>query len=1019
MRKKYVLALWIIGVFSLSVIGQEKMVTGTVTDVDGQPLLGASVIVKGASRGTLTDFDGKYTIEVSDSDILEFSYVQHLPQDIEVGDQTVIDVVLIPDNVLGTVIITGYNSYREDEKTSSVSLVAPEEIEQVPIASLDQVLQGRVAGVNVSTGSGQPGQSATLTIRGLGSINGDVEPLYVIDGVFVDQDNFRSLNANDIENITVLKDASASALYGSRAAGGVVVITTKRGKFNSPLKFTYRTQYGISFRPNPGFDVLDSQQLLEYQRLLSSGAGNGLTDAEIAEMAQVNTNWRDILFRTGIVNSHEVTVSKGSDNARSYTSFGYYEQEGITQGTDLQRFTFRTNNDIRNDRFSLRTNLTANFSESNFTIDRARNTAGGALDNPFIVPFIGLPFQDAFNEDGSLNTTGTIASGALNADGTVNAQGANGFLNTPYLALNTAEFNTDSEEELRIIGSVNATLELVKNVKVGATLGVDYLQQNGTNIVSPRSIRGLITPTAAAVVKGSRTESDFRQLAVNFNTNLTYENTFNDVHEFKISLFTEYVKNHSRFFGFTGFGLNPLFENSIAGITNGQVIELDASGAETRPFIPNLFGAQVDTGLFSYFGVADYGYDRRYNVRASLRRDGSSFFPDDNAFATFWALSGRWNISNENFFNSKKLFSNLAARISIGTVGNQNLGAPFAQFDLFSPGTGINASPSIVPSALGNPNIVWETTTQFNFGLDFSMLDSRLSGTIDLYRNDTKDVLINRNLSITAGIGTIPDNVGEIRNQGVDLELNYQLLRNQNNGLQIDLFANVNYNDNEVLQLIDGEERLGNLGVGQSLGEFRLVRYAGVNPANGEPLYLDANGQITNQFNADDAVFLGKGTQPLYSGGFGADIKWKGFSLNMLWSFAAKQYRTNGSLAVIEDPSLVGFANQSTTVLDAWMQPGDITDVPNPLLGGFRFQAGDRYLENSSFLRLRNVVLGYTFKGDDLPSKLFDSLRLYAQGQNLLTFTRWRGFDPESNTGSSFFEFPTARTITFGVDVNF
>lgn len=1000
-----------------TLFAQNQTVTGTVTEANG-PLPGATILIKGTNSGTQTDFDGKYSIEASSNDVLVISYVGYLKQEVPVGLKSQINVKLVQDNALEEVVITGYSNFTKDKQTSSISVVAPEEIEQVPIASIDQVLQGRVAGLNVSTGSGQPGQSATITIRGINSFNGDTEPLFVIDGVFVDQDNFRSLNANDIANITVLKDASASALYGSRGAGGVVVITTKRGSFNQPLEVSYRTQYGVSVSPTAGFDVLNSQELLEYQRRLGVGTGSGLSDDAIAELAQVDTDWRNLLFSNGSTNSHEINISKGSESSRSYTSLGYFEQEGITLGSALQRFTFRTNNDIRSDKFTFSTSFTANFSQSDFIVDRNRGgNTGGQLDNPFIVPFIGLPFFDAFNPDGSLNTIGTVESNALNPDGSFNDP--NGFLNTPFLALNTARFNTDNEEELRLIGNINASYEILKNVTIGSTFGADFRSQNNTAIISPNSIRGLITPTADADVKGSRTEADVRDLRVNFNTKLNYANTFNDVHRLDVSLFTEYNKRHFRSFGFTGFGLNPLLENSIDGLTNGTVVEIE-NGAEARPFIPNFFGAQNDRGLLSFFGVLNYGYDGKYEFQASARRDGSSFFPDDFEFGTFGAVSARWNIDKEDFIDTSGFIQQLALKGSYGTVGNQELFIPFGQFDLFSSGIGFNSTPALFPAQLGNDRLKWEETTQINVGVEFALFkNGALSGTVDVYQNTTEDGLLFRPLSLTSGFGTIPDNIGSLRNSGVDVELALSLVNNPSSDFYASIFVNANYNKNEVLELFDGEERVGNLGVGQAIGEFRLVRYAGVNPSNGEPLYFNADGELTNQFNGDDAVFLGKGTQPLYTGGFGGDISYKGFSMNMLWSFAAEQYRTNGSLAVIEDPSLAGFANQSTTVLNAWQQPGDITDIPDPLLGGFRFQAGDRYLENSSFLRLRNVVLAYTLDGTKAKKQVFRNARFYVQAQNLVTFTEWRGFDPETNTGSAFFDFPTPRTFTVGLDLNF
>lgn len=1000
-----------------ALFAQGRIITGTVTEANG-PLPGATVVIKGTSTGTQTDFDGNYSIEAASSDVLSFSYVGYKTLELAVGSQNRVNAELELDNSLDEVIITGYNTYTKDQVTSAVSTVSPKAIEQVPIASIDQVLQGRVAGVNVGTASGQPGQSATIRIRGAGSFSGDTEPLFVIDGVFVDQDNFRSLNANDIANISVLKDASASALYGSRAAGGVIVITTKRGTFNSPLKVNYRTQYGISSKPVANFDVLNSQQLLEYQRNLGVGAGANLSDEQISELAQVDTNWSDLLFRDGVTQSHEINFSKGTENSRNYTSLGYFEQEGITQGSALQRFTFRTNNEVRSDKLSISTNLTANFSKSDFIVDAQRGgNTGGQLDNPFITPFIGLPFLNPFNEDGSLNTFGTVQSGALNADGSI--ADPNGFTNTPFLGLNSSRLNTDNEEEFRIIGSLDAKYEIIKNVKIGTLIGLDYLSQNNTAIISPNSIRGLITPTADADVKGSRTESDFRDLKVNINTSISYNNTFNDVHKIGVSLFTEYNKRHIRSFGFQGFGLNPLLENSIDGITNGTVVEIEG-GAESRPFIPTIFGGQNDRGLFSVFGVLNYAYSDKYNFQASLRRDGSSFFPDEFESGTFGAVSARWNIHNEDFWGDNNIVKELSLRASYGTVGNQELFIPFGQFNLFSSGIGYNSTPAIFPSALGNDKLKWEETEQINIGIDFSLFqDGVVYGSLDVYNNTTTDALLNRPISLTSGFASFPDNVGSLRNRGVDLEIGANIISNPNDGLNISVFANGNYNDNEILELIDDQERVGAFGVGQSLGEVRTVRYAGVNPSNGRPLYFNADGDVVSQFNGDDAVFTGKSTIPTFSGGFGSDISYKGFDLNFLWSFAADQYRFNNSLAIVEDPSLAGFANQATTVLNAWQQPGDITDVPDASLGGLRAQAGDRYLEDASFLRLRNVILGYNIDSDLIKSNLFTSARIYVQAQNLVTITKFRGFDPENNGGGSFFDFPTPKSFTVGFDLNF
>ena len=403
----------------------------------------------------------------------------------------------------------------------------------------------------------------------------------------------------------------------------------------------------------------------------------------------------------------------------------------------------------------------------------------------------------------------------------------------------------------------------------------------------------------------------------------------------------------------------------------------------------------------------------------SVRRDASSRFLEDNRWGTFWSVSGKWNINNESFLKGYSKLDDLKLRASYGSVGNQDVGGYYVGYETVGGGTGYGGQQAYFPGNV-DPNLKWETTTQANIGLDFGFYD-RFRGAIDVYDKKTKDLFFTTQLPPTSGFGSVTKNIGEMSNKGIELELSYDVVKNKD--WNVNVFGNFAYNKNEITKLDGLSDFQGSgsqrLQVGEQFGSYSVVRWAGVDPSNGQPLYLDANGDITNVYSLDNRVNTGKSSVPKYTGGFGLNVKYKDISLTSLFSYAAEQYRLNSSLGIIEDTSLAGFANQSVTQLNAWQNPGDITSIPAVTYSAIRLQQTTRYLEDASFLRLRNITLAYTFSGDKLHGKkYFDSIRFYAQGQNLLTWTKYRGFDPESNSGSNFFDYPTARQYTFGIDIN-
>jgi TonB-linked SusC/RagA family outer membrane protein len=994
----------------------QQTVTGKVIGPDGDEVIGAVVAVKGTSIFTTTNFDGEYTVMASPESVLLFSYTGYSSQEIVVGNQTSINVSMSA-NALDTIVIVAYGSQKKDELTSSVSIVKSERIEQVPIASLDQALQGAAPGVQVSVSSGQPGRRGNVIIRGRSSINGDVNPLYIIDGVPTDERGFRSLNNNDVETISILKDAAATAPYGNRAANGVILITTKKGKYDSPLRVQYRALSGFSEANDAQFEIMNAQQYLTFSRdILGGGPNGGFTDQEIAGFS--TANWADVLQRTGSTQSHEVNFSQGGKDSRSYTSLAFFSQEGITNRSNLERFTFRNNySNKSSERFEYNTQITLNYSRSDFVVDRDRDSgvfggnSGGQLDNPFIVPFLALPHLNPFNADGSVNIIGTELSGALNPDGSLNTGGINGFRNTPFLTLNTQALNTDQESEFKGIASGEGTFKINDNFKVGSRLGLDYTAIQELAIDAPGSHRGFLAPDPNAQFgKGQQTEAYIRRFVANVNPYLRYEQDFGK-HGVNASLNTEYNYANFQTSFFQAFGLNPNLPGSGSGFTAGNVDPL---------YAPNVGSSESEIALFSAFLLANYDYDGKYGLNVNVRRDGSSRFSEENRWGTFYSVGARWNLHNEEFMADQTTINTLKLRASYGKVGNQAIGGNYAGTERVSVITGYQGVPGTVPTSLVADDLQWETTDQFNIGIDFGLFEDRLNGSIDVYDYQTDNLFLASPVSESTGFTNVLRNVAGLNNKGIDIGLNADVIRN--NDLTVNLFVNAAFNKNEVTNLSGDTELIDNgltaLAVGQPNRAFYNVDWVGVNPANGNPLYRDLDGNLTERFDEDNRKFTGKTADPAWSGGFGTNIAYKGFSLNALFSFEADRWRQNGSFGLLEDTTLATISNQSTTVLNAWQQPGDITSQPRVGTISTRNLSTTRYIEDASFLRLRNVSISYSLQDKALEKiKFVKALRVYAQGTNLITWSKWRGFDPESTFITSFFDFPVAKQFTFGLDI--
>lgn len=1002
MKKNYSSILILVFIFIVQQsFSQQKSIIGTVSD-DAGPLPGATVLIQGTNVGTQTDFDGNFTLEARPTDILVVSFIGYAQQTLPVGAQSSFSIILSADSTLDEVVVVGYKAVKRSNVTSAVATVDADKLTSVPLATFDQILQGRLPGVEISSGSGQPGgNNARVRVRGSSSISGNNTPLYVVDGIVIDPNSFNSLNSNDFESVTVLKDALATAQYGARGATGVILVETKKGT-NQGGKTTlnFRTFSGISQAPTLNTPVLNARQFLEISRDLGLNGAGGLSDADINNQVDAlgGINPTDALTRLGRTSSYELSARGGTQSVNHFSSISYFEQEGTIPNSALQRITARVNLGFKvNEKLTIGLNNFLGFSRLN----DVPSDGGVNLANPFLIPFIGNPTVPTFNDDGSFNVGNpTLSRLAPNI-------------------LEDIETGIRENEEFKLIFSANAQYDFTNYLNVRYNVGIDFEDNFRVNAFNPGSFRGqtVATPNNPALnLFGSQEELNNRDINLTSTLSLNFLKTFALKHTISASAFFEINDRHFRSSNFEGFGLEPTLFGFADAITQGN--------GENELFA-DVNGFVVRQNLVSVFGLFDYDYDNRFGIEGSLRRDQSSRVAPENSSILFGGVGARWNLQNENFLKESDWITVLKLRASWGQTGNND----FPVFNNFiqqlSNAPLFNGQPQLVTAGLANTNAQWEFTEQINFGLDFSLWRGKLSGTFDYYEKDTDNLFVQQNLPAAFGDQNgVFVNTGELKNNGVEVGLSWYPINTNNWSLNI--FGNAAYNFSEIVslgdQITEFEQGTSIIRVGEQLGSHFVVEYAGVNPSNGEPLYRDLDGNITNVFNAANAKTGFGSSEPLYTGGFGFDLGYRGFSLSTLFAFQAEVDRFNNTTFFLENFNFLGSGlNQSTAILDYFQEPGDITDIPAPFVNGqpTQRQFSSQDIEDASFLRLRDITLAYTLNQKLLKNTFLESAQIYARGVNLLTFTKFSGLDPEDDNNISSFEFPQAKQYTFGIDLTF
>lgn len=1017
LKIKWFLTLIVAFTMQLS-FAQEKIVKGVVSD-DFGPIVGASVTIKGTKNFVTTDIDGNYSIQAKPGNVLLISFVGSSTQ-VTVGTKNVYNVVLNAISLNEVVITEGYNKTKTRVKTATAStIVSAETLENRPNASVLASLQGTAPGLTLISSSGSPG-SAKFDgfIRGVSSLSGNTDPLIVVDGIPSTSNQFRNLNQNDIASVTVLRDAAGTSIYGNKGANGVIQIVTKNAKYNSGVKFSYDVVSGFNSLPENKYNMSDGRQALTIEKRKGAGLGTTLSDAQIAAYA-INTDWRDVFFKTDLTSQHNLGVSFGGENMSSFTSLSYFQQSGMVNTTDFKRFSIRNNmqGKSKDGKFTYDTQIALGHSKRN-QLNQETNAGvnNNTIQNPLHGAVMGMPYlpPSPYNTGAELLAgIGTDFSGANDT-----------YVLQDILRKNSLpSFFTENTAVVNFSGSY----KLTPNFTVRNRTGIDIKDSDGVFARAPTSYLALVVARGRnEQFGGSETRSNFKDLTFTNIASLGYNKKFKDVHEISATGYFEYTKSHYTSISAFQNGLNPL--NYSPGAGTGYVA---FNPATPNSYISTVSGSKLSGGTLAAFVDAEYSYADRFGFSAVFRKDASYRFTEENRWGTFWSVSGRWNIDKEKFMANSG-FDMLKLRASYGTNGNQNISAAAYGFpslltannlirDLNVTNNGYENVPGIGLGNIALTTLGWEKITQSNIGVDFITFNNRLEGNIDVYKKVTSDLFNSVNTSAVTGQYVFSGNNGELVNSGVELSLKYKLIKT--NDLGVSIFANSSYNKNEVTELLatnqNGVSQL--LQVGNIVREWNLIPYAGVNPATGNLMFFDANNNLTETPDpTKDRRATGKSNIPVYQGGFGFNVDYKNFYLNTLFSYQYDVWRIDNQLSWAYNSAFIGQDNMTSDLLNAWTPTNTGSNIPSLTVTNEAFNGdSDRFLYDSSFLRLKNVNLGYNFPKKHLKDTSINSLRFFLQGENLLTWTKWRGFDPEAITSLSVTNFPNPRTISFGASIGF
>ncbi|MFC6859885.1 SusC/RagA family TonB-linked outer membrane protein [Zunongwangia atlantica] len=979
------LTLFMVLVVQLA-FAQEKLITGTVIDEEGLPLPGVNVIEKGTSNGVQTDFDGNYSIRVEEGSVIVFSYVGFTKQEKTVGSSNTINVTLAVDAAaLDEVVVVGYGTRDKTDVVGSVAQVSGEVLQDRPAANIMDAMQGQVAGLQIFTSSGEPNAVPSIRLRGVGSLGAGSTPLILLDGFQVSAEIFTRLNPNDIEDITVLKDASETAIYGSRAANGVVIITTKGGRKEQEPSINVGVQHGFSEIANKDYfeSLMNTEQFSNF-RVATGQISRENMDAILAEN-NADTQWYKYYYKDDAPTTQiNVSASGGSEKTRYFISGGYFEQEGLAYRSDFNRYNLRSNLTTEiNDWLSAGLNIGFAYStdQENPYGSNSTNRGLGLLAQPYYSPI---------NPE-----TGNRYEGVI--------PGWNRY-DPVYLA----EKNPFDRNRFQINPSGYIELNPIKGLTLRSAVGLNAFDERTTLRRLPSYLGSLNN--------GSSEERFRRDKQITVSNTASYSFSVADVHN--VTVFAGHEYQDYDFEDFRGLS---------TGQTDDRLIML-GQGPNNRDVVQSM----SEWSLESYFGRFEYNFDKKYYANFTLRQDGSSRFGRDNREATFWAVGARWTAKKEAFLADVEWLDDLVIRANVGTSGNSDIGN-YNSYALVGTNQYQGQTGWYLASP-GNPALQWESQRSASVGVEVSLIDRVRLG-VEYYDRLTEDMLIDVPYPFTSGFSEVTENTGSLKNYGFDVSLEVDVLRG--NDFKVTPYVAFNYNQNKVTELFQGRDYwiIPNTGVSWVVGEpvsYFYPVFAGVNPENGDAQWYLPNenpdeivynredpNAVTNQFNtAALQQNTGIDRYPPLNGGFGLNADYKGFYFQTHFAFSVGKNLINNDRYFFENPNQFPGFNQTTRVLDYWQEPGDQTLFPRADVQFTQFDS--RLIEDASFLRMKTLTIGY-----NLPSSLLDNTgfmkgaKVYLTGRNLLTWTDYLGPDPEVDSNIGLGTNPNTKQFTFGIDLQF
>ena len=972
----------------------QTVITGTVVSAaDGEPLIGASVKVKGEKAAAVTDLNGKFKINTEAGKTLVFSYIA-----METMERPAKNGMLVKmqtaEEMMDELVVTGYGTGKKlGSLVGSVVTVDNKKMEKAVTPNFTDALAGQVSGLSVLTSSGDPSKSASIRLRGINSISSSSTPLFILDGAPISSTMFNTLNPSDIQDITVLKDAASTAIYGSRAANGVIVITSKKGKLNEKANLVVKGQYGFSTPVADGLQMMNSQQYIQFRDMIGQPVSQSIKD--LVNNYGISTNWRDeVLSNNAPTYTVDAALTGGSEHINYYLSFNHHSQEGLIEQSKMHREALRANVEGRLNRW-FKAGVQLNLGTNSYQQNNEAEASDLYTSNPMIFSRLAMPYDApnyySFDENGNIiwgNRADKLKYSGLMHPSFVN------------------ENRSYKKNNLTLMLNAFEQLNPIEGLTIRAQQAMDGYDYTTDNRYIP--YEAFTTPMGSSVAasEGYVSNSFQRYASYTFTHTVEYRKKIQD-HSFSALIGEESIFARSRSFGvFTEGQTDP----RQLRLTDGTSIP-----------IGNVSDSRAEESFNSFFGTLSYDFAGKYYLDASYRADGSSKFAPGHRWGHFYSVGGMWDLKKENFLKDVDWLDNLQARATYGLVGNSTGAGSYDYYGLFGTGSMYNGQSSMGISNPSNSTLTWEKVGSFNAGVTFGFLD-RVVLNVDAYRRKTTDMLMSIPFSYTTGFGGGMGNIGAMVNKGFDADINVKLLKTSD--IDWTFKANVNYNKNEITELFAGRDEyiIANTGlkleVGKPYGEFFMVEYAGVDPRDGKPMWYDIDGNLTKVYNEErDSKFVGKQRYAPWSGGFGTSFSWKGLSVTADFAWQYGKYMTNNDNYFLMNANQGTSFNQAVDMLNIWTKPGDITDIPKY---GEQVQFDTHLLEDASFLRMKNLIVQYSLPEKWMKAtKGIQNAKVFFVGRNLFTATKFSGYDPEPDINLVKFNYPNTRQFVFGMELTF